>query len=118
MIIQFIHLRGMKPIEIRQHLSEPWNDGIMDVKNVRSWVLQFKESRTSCENKPKEPRPRTSQSEDMIVRVEQMVMEGRRLTVKHSCQCRHVCWICGHQLAWQPENVESFCEMGSANADR
>ena len=38
----------------------------MDVKNVRSWVGQFKESRRTYENKPKEPRPRTSRSEDMI----------------------------------------------------
>ena len=30
----------------------------MDAKNVRSWVRQFTEGRTSCENKPKEPPPR------------------------------------------------------------
>jgi len=59
-------LRGMKPIEIHQQLSETCNDGVMDVKNVRSWVRQVKEGRTSCENKPKEPPPRTSRSEDMI----------------------------------------------------
>ena len=66
MIIRFLHLRDMKPIEIHQQLSETCNDGVMDVKNVRSWVRQFKEGRTSCENKLKEPRPRTSRSEDMI----------------------------------------------------
>ena len=54
----------------------------MDVKNLRSWVRQFKEGRTSCENNPKEPRPRTSRSEDLIARVEQMVMEDRRLSVR------------------------------------
>jgi len=83
-IIQFLHLCGMKPIEIHQQLSETCNDVIMDVKNVRSWVRQFKEGRTSCENKPKEPQPRTSRSEDMIAQVEQMVMEDRRLTVKQT----------------------------------
>ena len=65
-IIRFLHLRGMKPIEIHQQLSQTCNDGVMDVKNVRSWVRQFKEGRSSCENKPKEPRPCTSRSEDMI----------------------------------------------------
>ena len=49
---------------------------------------------------PKESRPRTSRSGDMIARVEQMVMEDRHLTVKQdSCQCRHIRWICGHHLA-------------------
>jgi len=59
-VIRFLHLRGMKPIGIHQQLSETCNDGVMDEKNVSSWVRQFKEGRTSCENKPKEPR-RTSQ---------------------------------------------------------
>ena len=58
-IIRFLHLRGMKPIEIHQQLSETCNDGVMDVKNVRSWVRQFTEGRRSCENKPKEPPPHT-----------------------------------------------------------
>jgi len=60
-IIRFLHLPRMKPIGIHQQLSDTCNDGVMGVKNVRSWVQQFRESRTSCENKPKEPRPCTSQ---------------------------------------------------------
>jgi len=60
-LIRFLHLRGMKPVGIHQQLSETCNDGVMDVKNVRSWVRHFKEGRTSCENKPHEPRPCTSQ---------------------------------------------------------
>jgi len=81
-IIRFLHFRGMKPIDIHQQLSETCNDGVMDVKTVCSWVQHFTEGRMLCENKPKVPRPRTSRSEDMIVRVEQMVKEHRRLTVK------------------------------------
>jgi len=79
-IIRFLHLRGTKPTEIHQQLSDTYNDGVMDVKNVRSWVRQFKECRTSCESKPKEPRPCTSRSEDMIARVKKMVMEDGRFT--------------------------------------
>jgi len=51
-------------------------------QTVHDWVRQFTEGRTSCENKPKEPPPRTNRSEDTIARVEQMVMEDRRLTVR------------------------------------
>jgi hypothetical protein len=42
-IIQFLHLCGMKPIKIHQQLSETCNDGVMDVKNVRLWVRLYKE---------------------------------------------------------------------------
>ena len=81
-IIGFLRLCGMKPIGIHQKLSDTCNDGVMDMKNVCSWVWEFKEGQTLCENKPKEPWPCTTQSEDMIARVEQMVMEDHRLTVK------------------------------------
>ena len=83
MIIRILHLRGMKHIEIHHQLSETGNDGVMVVKNIRSLGRQPKESRASCENKPKVPWPHTSRSEDMIAQVEQMVMEDPRLTVKN-----------------------------------
>ena len=44
-----IRFRGMKPIEIHRQLSETCSDGVMGVKNVRSWVRQLKEGRTSCD---------------------------------------------------------------------
>jgi len=50
-VIRFLHLRGMNPIGIHQQLSETCNDGVMDLKNMRSWVRQLKEGRTSCEKK-------------------------------------------------------------------
>jgi len=70
LVIRFLHLRGMKNIEIYQQLSEKCSDGFMDVRIMRTWVRQFKEGRTSREYKQKGPRPRTSRYEDMIVRVE------------------------------------------------
>jgi len=38
LIIRFFHLCDMKTIKIHQQLSETCNDGVMEVKNVRSWV--------------------------------------------------------------------------------
>ncbi|XP_049846625.1 protein GVQW3-like [Schistocerca gregaria] len=54
----------------------------MDVSKVRSWVRQFNEGRTSCDNKPKQPRARTSRSDDMIKKVERIVLGDRRMTVE------------------------------------
>lgn len=53
MIIRFLHLHGMTPIPIHQQLSEIHGDEIMDMKNVRLWVWQFKEGRPLTENKPR-----------------------------------------------------------------
>ncbi|PSN53981.1 hypothetical protein C0J52_13471 [Blattella germanica] len=81
-IIRFLHLRGVKPIEIHRQLSETCED-VMDVSNVRSWVRQFKEGKTSCDIKPRQSRPRTSRSDDLIQQVEKVVLEDRRMTEEH-----------------------------------
>ncbi|PNF37843.1 hypothetical protein B7P43_G08374 [Cryptotermes secundus] len=82
-IIRFLHLRGATPIEIHCQLSETCGDGVMNVKNVRSWALQFKEGRTSCDNEQKQSRPRTSRSDKMLERVEKVVLEDRRLSLEN-----------------------------------
>ncbi|XP_068081357.1 protein GVQW3-like [Anabrus simplex] len=81
-IIRFLNLRGVTPIEIHRQLKETCGDGVMDVSKVRSWVRQFNEGRTSCDNKPKQPRARTSRSDDMIEKVERIVLGDRRITVE------------------------------------
>ena len=81
-IIRFLNLRGVTLIEIHRQLKETCGDGIMDVSKVRSWVRQFNEGRTSCDNKPKQPRARTSRSDDMIEKVERIVLGDRRMTVE------------------------------------
>ena len=81
-IIRFLHLRGVTPIEIHRQLKETCGDSVMDVSKVRSWVRLFKEGRTSCANEKKQPRPRTSRSADIVERVEKLVLEDRRMTVE------------------------------------
>ncbi|XP_068085434.1 histone-lysine N-methyltransferase SETMAR-like [Anabrus simplex] len=54
----------------------------MDVSKVHSWVRQFNEGRTSCDNKPKQPRAHTSRSDDMIEKVERIVLGDHRMTVE------------------------------------
>ncbi|KAG8234353.1 hypothetical protein J437_LFUL014806 [Ladona fulva] len=81
-IIRFLHLRGETPIEIHRQMSETCGQGVMDIKNVRSWVRKFKEGRESCDDEVKEPRPRTSRTETMIARVEKVVTEDPRISVR------------------------------------
>ncbi|PNF14554.1 hypothetical protein B7P43_G14959 [Cryptotermes secundus] len=82
-IIHFLHLRDATPIEIHHQLSESCGDGVMNVKNVRSWVRQFKEGRTSCDNEPKQSWPCTSRSDNTAERVEKVVLEDRQLSVEN-----------------------------------
>ena len=59
-IIRFLHLRGMKPIEIHRQLSETCSDGVMDWK----MCVHGCDSSKKAESRVKTTRPRTSRSED------------------------------------------------------
>jgi hypothetical protein len=74
----------MKPIEIHQQLSETCNDGVMNVKNVRSWVRKFTEGRTSCENKPKEPPPRGTHLAEKFPQFRVVMQDGVRSSNKYA----------------------------------
>ncbi|PSN42229.1 hypothetical protein C0J52_18492 [Blattella germanica] len=56
-IIRFLYLCGVKPIEIYRQLSEIHGDDVMDVSNVHLWVWPFKEGRTMCDNNPRQSQP-------------------------------------------------------------
>ncbi|PNF23124.1 hypothetical protein B7P43_G06680 [Cryptotermes secundus] len=85
-IIRFLHLRGATPIEIHRQLSETCGDGVKNVKYMRSRVRQFKEGRTSCDNEPKQSRPRPSRSGNMVERVEKVVLEDRQFLCENNLE--------------------------------
>ena len=116
-IIRFLDLRGVKPIEIHRQLSETCDDGVMDVKNVRSWVRQFKEGRVSCVNEPKEPRPRTSRSDNMIARVEEIVLEDRRFSIEDIASIVDISVGSVHSILRDDLKMRSVLKVGAANAD-
>ncbi|PNF19239.1 hypothetical protein B7P43_G08215 [Cryptotermes secundus] len=60
-----------------------WIDLVEGRDQWKALVYTFKEGRTSCDNEPKQSRPRTSRSDNMVERLEKVVLEDRRLSVEN-----------------------------------
>ena len=63
-------------------MAAVYGDDFMTLENVCKWVSQFADNRTSLDNSSNSGRPRTSVTDDNITRVETVIKDDRRRTVK------------------------------------
>ena len=80
-IIKFLTAKGENPISIHQQLVTVSKTTVMDVKNVRKWQNMFRNGRESCDDATRSGRPVTSTTDAVVVAVEQLIMQDRRITV-------------------------------------
>jgi len=81
-VIRFLWAQGKRPAQIHREMSAVYGDDFMSLENVCKWVTQFADNRTSLDESSNSGRPRTSVTPANSVRVETVVQEDRRRTVK------------------------------------
>ena len=82
-VIRFLHHNGTSPVEIHRQLISAYGPNVMDIKNVRKWCSEFSGGRTNVHDEPGRGRPSTS--DEVVARVDDLVREDRRLTVREIC---------------------------------
>lgn len=89
-VIKFLTLEGNGPKAIHERLLAVYGDSSPSRYVVKYWSKQFKWGRTSVENDPRPGRPVEATAPEMVTRVEQLVLEDRRLKI---CQIAEECGI-------------------------
>jgi len=82
-VIRFLNFKGKTPIEIHRELVSCYGAQCMDIKNVRKWCREFTGGRTNVHDEPRAGRP--SISDETVAKVEQLMLEDRRITVRELC---------------------------------
>jgi len=72
---------GCKPSEISSNLKRQYGEKTLSNVSVYKWSSVFKKERETVENKPPEPRPRTSITGENSDRIDAHIRENRRITV-------------------------------------
>jgi NCAIR mutase (PurE)-related protein len=80
-VIKFLHAKKIPPTEIHRQLEEVYGEKYMDVKNVRKF-REFSTGRLSVHDE--ECSGRKSQSDETVRKVEELVLEDRRLTLNET----------------------------------
>jgi len=81
-IIKFLTKEGCKPSEICSRLKKQYGEKTLSNVSVYKWSSAFKKGRETVENEPHERRPRTSITGENRDRVDALIRENRRITVR------------------------------------
>ena len=81
-MIQFLNKEGCKPSEICSRLKKQYGEKTLSNVRVYKWSSAFKKGRETVENEPHERRPRTSITGEIRDRVDALIRENRRITVR------------------------------------
>lgn len=80
-VIEFLFLEGVEPKQIHERLLKVLKDSSPSLATVYNWVAEFKRGRTSLEDDPRQGRPKSASTPEIIAKIQDMVLEDRRLTV-------------------------------------
>ncbi|XP_023288010.1 histone-lysine N-methyltransferase SETMAR-like [Orussus abietinus] len=58
----------------------------MGITQIKEWYNRFKDSRTSVESEPRSGRPSTCRNDQVIAKLNAVVMRGRRVTIREIAQ--------------------------------
>lgn len=81
-VIKFFVLDGLTPTEIHSKLLKVYKNSSPSFSTVKKWAALFKSGRTSLEDDPREGRPKTATTPQMIQKVHEMVFDDLRVKVR------------------------------------
>ena len=79
-VIKFLFLEGVAPKEIHERLLKVYKDSSPSIRTVERWVAEFRRGRMSLEDEPREGRPKTASTPEIIEKIQDKVLEDRRIT--------------------------------------
>ena len=80
-VIKFFTKEGAKAKEIHRCMADVYGDSSPKYSTVAKWSAEFKHGRDSLEDDPRPGRPADIISQEMIDRVERLVLNNRRIKV-------------------------------------
>jgi histone-lysine N-methyltransferase SETMAR len=82
-VIKYLCLKKMSAADIHKDMQETLQESAPKYSTVTKWVREFKCGRQSTEDEPRSGRPDDASNPEMVERVHQLVLEERRIKVKH-----------------------------------
>lgn len=81
-VIKFFVKKGLKAMEIHTEMVNVLDESTPSKTMVCKWAGLFKSGRTSLEDNPREGHPKTASTLEIVAKIQDMVLEDRRLIEK------------------------------------
>ena len=89
-VIRYLYLKGKTGQEIHCKLTDFYRSSAPLYAQVKSWVGEFKRSRTSLEDETRSGRPSDATDEEMCSKVQDVVYSDRRIKVEEIANALHI----------------------------
>jgi transposase len=81
LVIKFFVREGLTPNEIHSKFIKVYGDSSPSFSRIKKWAAEFKCGRTGLEDNPREGRPKSATTPEIIEQVHDMVLDDRRMKV-------------------------------------
>jgi histone-lysine N-methyltransferase SETMAR len=79
---KFFCKEGLTPNEIHSKFIKVYGDSSASFSTMRKWAAEFKRGRTSLGVDPREGRPKSATTPEIIEQVHDMVLDDRRMKLR------------------------------------
>jgi transposase len=84
--IKFCVKEGLTTNEIYSKSIKVCGDSYPSFSTIKKWAAEFKRGRTSLEDDPREGRPKSLTTPEIIEQVHDMVLDDRRMKVREAAE--------------------------------
>ena len=112
-VIKFLTMEGAKAKETHRRMADVYGDSSPKYSTVAKWSAEFKRGRDSLEDDPRQGRPADVISQEMIDRVERLVLNNRRIKV---AELASECGISNGSVSTiihEHLGMKSICQVGT-----
>jgi histone-lysine N-methyltransferase SETMAR len=81
-VIKFVVKEGLTPNEIYSKFIKVYGDASPLFSTIKKWAAEFKRDRTSLVDDPREGRPKSATTPEIIEQVHDMILDDQRMKVR------------------------------------
>ncbi|KYN36544.1 Histone-lysine N-methyltransferase SETMAR [Trachymyrmex septentrionalis] len=108
-VIQYFHLKGLSPTNIKAELDSTLEESAPSFTTVKYWVAEFKRGRTSCEDEHRSGRPSEVAIPEMVKKIHKMVLGDRRLKVRELADMVNISKSAVHRILAENLEMKKLC---------
>lgn len=68
---------AVAPKQIHERLLKVYKDSSLSIRTEERWIAEFKHGHTSLEDDPREERPKSASTPEIVAKIPDMILEDR-----------------------------------------
>jgi histone-lysine N-methyltransferase SETMAR len=111
-VIKFFVKDGLTPNDIHSKFIKVYGDSAPSFSTIKNWAAEFKRGRTSLEDDPREGRPKSATTPEIIEELHDMVLDYRRMKVGEIAETIGISKERVGYILHKELNMKTFAQFG------